>query len=402
MSDTPNMPAQTSAPAAAGNGSPKRKKILLTIASIFILIGIGWGLYWLLYSRFYEETENAYVQGNVVQVTSQVAGIITKIMADDTDIVKGGQPVVSLDPADADVAIAQAEAQLAQTVREVRTLYASQAQSQANLQLREAELVRAEDDLKRRKELTGSGAVSGEEIRHAELAVKSAQAAVAAAREQLASGRALTEGTTPANHPNVQRAAARLQEVMLTKARSTLYAPVGGEVAKRNAQVGQRINPGTPLMAIVPLDQLWVDANLKEAQLRHVRVGQPVKLVADLYGSKVEYRGKVAGLAAGTGSAFALLPAQNATGNWIKVVQRVPVRIELDPKQLQEHPLRIGLSMNVEIDVHDQSGETVGGKNGHRTAASDEGVLKAAPIFLSSIDSLAKTRTDAIIAANLK
>ncbi|TCS36057.1 membrane fusion protein (multidrug efflux system) [Paucimonas lemoignei] len=402
MSDTPNMPAQAGAPAAAGNGSPKRKKILLTIAAIFILAGIGWGLYWFMYSRFYEETENAYVQGNVVQVTSQVAGTVTRIMADDTDIVKGGQQLISLDTADAEVAITQAEAQLAQTVREVRTLYASQAQSQANLRLRESELARVEDDLKRRKDLAGSGAVSAEEIRHAELAVKTAQAAVAAAREQLASGRALTEGTTPAEHPNVQRAAARLQEVMLAKARSTLYAPVGGEIAKRNAQVGQRITPGTPLMAIVPLDQLWVDANLKEAQLRHVRIGQPVKLVADLYGSKVEYDGKVAGLAAGTGSAFALLPAQNATGNWIKVVQRVPVRITLDPKQLQEHPLRVGLSMTVEIDVHDQSGEIIGSKSSHRTATSEDGVLKAAPAFLNSIDALAKSRSAAIIAANLK
>jgi membrane fusion protein (multidrug efflux system) len=402
MSDTLNAPAQVSAPAAAGNGAPRRKKILLTIASIFMLAGIGWGLHWLLVSRFYEETENAYVQGNVVQVTSQVAGTITRIMADDTDIVKGGQPLIGLDTADAEVAIAQAEAQLAQTVREVRTLYASQAQSDANLRLREAELARADDDLKRRKDLAGSGAVSAEEIHHAGMAVKGAQAAVAAAGEQLASGRALTEGTTPEQHPNVQRAVARLQEVMLAKARSTLYAPVGGEVAKRNAQVGQRIAPGTPLMAIVPLDQLWVDANLKEAQLRHVRIGQPVRLVADLYGSKVEYDGRVAGLAAGTGSAFALLPAQNATGNWIKVVQRVPVRIALDPKQLQEHPLRIGLSMDVAIDVHDQHGESVGGKSGHRAAAPEEGVLKASSGFLNSIDAQARARSAAIIAANLK
>jgi membrane fusion protein (multidrug efflux system) len=373
---------------------------MLTIASIFLVIGIGYGLYWLLVARFYEETDNAYVQGNVVQVTSQVAGIITKIMADDTDVVKGGQPLVSLDTADADVALAQAEAQLAQTVREVRTLYASQAQASATVRLREAELARAEDDLHRRKALAGSGAVSGEEIRHAELAVNAAQAAVAAAKEQLVSGRALTEGTTVAKHPTVQRAAARVQEVMLAQARSTLYAPVGGEVAKRNAQVGQRITPGAPLMAIVPLDQLWVDANLKEAQLRHVRIGQPVTLTADLYGSKVEYQGKVAGLGAGTGSAFALLPAQNATGNWIKVVQRVPVRIALDAKQLQEHPLRIGLSMNVEIDVHDQSGENVGG-HGAQAAAPDN-ILRASSSFISSIDSKAKALTDAIIAANLK
>lgn len=403
MSDTPNAPIQPAATAptpATGNGNGKRKKIMLTIGSVFLLAGIGYGLYWLLFSRFYEETENAYVQGNVVQITSQVGGTITSILADDTDIVKDGQPLIGLDTADADVAVTQAEAQLAQTVREVRTLYASQAQADANLRLRETELARAKDDLARRKALDGSGAVSSEEIRHAEIAVNSAQAAVAAAKEQLASGRALTEGTTPLKHPNVQRAAARLQEVMLAQARSTLYAPVGGEVAKRNAQVGQRIAAGAPLMAIVPLDQLWVDANLKEAQLRHVRIGQPVRLTADIYGSKVKYDGKVAGLAAGTGAAFALLPAQNATGNWIKVVQRVPVRIALDPKQLQEHPLRIGLSMQVEIDVHDQQGESVDGKKAHGTGAGK--AMTASSTFINAIDAKAKARSDAIIAANLK
>jgi membrane fusion protein (multidrug efflux system) len=201
-----------------------------------------------------------------------------------------------------------------------------------------------------------------------------------------------------AQHPNVQRAAAKVQEAMLAQARSTLYAPVGGEIAKRNAQVGQRIAPGNPLMAIVPLDQVWVDANLKEAQLRQVRIGQPVTLTADLYGSKVKYDGKVAGMAAGTGSAFALLPAQNATGNWIKVVQRVPVRITLDPRELQAHPLRIGLSMQVEIDVHDQSGEGMIGK----PAATSRSALSASPGFVNAIDAKAKTRTDTIIAANLK
>jgi membrane fusion protein (multidrug efflux system) len=188
---------------------------------------------------------------------------------------------------------------------------------------------------------------------------------------------------------------------MLAQARATLYAPVGGEVAKRNAQVGQRIMPGTPLMAIVPLDQLWVDANLKEAQLQHVRIGQPVTLTADLYGSKIKYDGRVTGLGAGTGSAFALLPAQNATGNWIKVVQRVPVRISLDAKQLHEHPLRIGLSMNVEIDVHDQNGENVTRQAG-QSAARPDNILTASSSFINSIDTRTKVRTDAIIAANLK
>ncbi|NEX59896.1 HlyD family secretion protein [Noviherbaspirillum galbum] len=395
------MPNQSSAPAtpirqeapAPSSGTPKRKKIMLTIASVFAVAAIGYGAYWALVSRFIEDTDNAYVQGNVVQVTPQIAGTVSKLYADDTQVVKAGQPLVSFDTADAEVGLAQAEAQLAQTVREVRTLFASQAQSGANLSMRDAELARAKDDLARRRALAGSGAVSSEEIRHAESAVNQAQAAVNAAKEQLSSGRALTEGTTVANHPNVQRAAARVQEAMLAQQRSILYAPVSGEIAKRSVQVGQRVNPGAPLMAIVPLDRLWVDANFKESQLREMRVGQPVTLTADVYGGKVKYDGKVVGLGAGTGSAFALLPAQNATGNWIKVVQRVPVRISLDPKQLAEHPLRIGLSMHAEVDLHDQGGAPLG--NAVTVATQQESTAGPA-------DNKAKERIDAIIAANLK
>ncbi|GAB3551577.1 EmrA/EmrK family multidrug efflux transporter periplasmic adaptor subunit [Noviherbaspirillum agri] len=368
---------------------------MLTITTLFAAAGLAYLAYWAMIARYIEETDNAYVQGNVVQVTPQVAGTVRKILADDTAIVKPGQPLVMLDTADADVALAQAEAQLAQTVREVRTLYATQAQAGATLAMRESELARARDDLARRKALAGSGAVSGEEIHHAESAVSTALAAVNAAREQLASGRALTDGTTVANHPNVQRAVARVQEAMLAQARATLYAPTGGEVAKRNVQVGQRVAPGTPLMAIVPLDALWVDANFKESQLREIRVGQPVKLTADVYGSKVQYDGKVAGFAAGTGAAFSLLPAQNATGNWIKVVQRVPVRITLDPKQLAEHPLRVGLSMRAEVDLHEQQGT-------HLDQAPVAGALTAYESADSSVATAAKARTDTIIAANLK
>jgi membrane fusion protein (multidrug efflux system) len=393
-----NAPTNAPDPASNGNGaSPKRKKILFTIGSIFAIAAIGYGAYWALVSRYIEETDNAYVQGNVVQVTPQIAGTVTRIYADDTNTVKAGQKLVSLDTADADVALQQAEAQLAQTVREVRTLYSAQAQSSATLAMREAELARAKDDLARRKALAGSGAVSGEEIRHAESAVVAAQATLEAAKEQLASGRALTQGTSVANHPNVQRAAARVEEALLAQSRSTIYAPVSGEVAKRNVQLGQRINPGAPLMAIVPLDQLWIDANFKESQLRDMRVGQPVTLTADLYGGKVTYDGKVVGLSAGTGSAFALLPAQNATGNWIKVVQRVPVRISLDPKQLAEHPLRIGLSMRAEVDLHDQNGAPVSA-GVHGATAS----LASFDARAETIDAKAKARIDSIIAANLK
>jgi membrane fusion protein, multidrug efflux system len=383
-------------PINRGNAAPKRKKIMLTIGAVFGVAAIGYGAYWAMVSRYIEDTDNAYVQGNVVQITPQVAATVTKIYADDTTIVKAGQPLVSLDTADADVSLAQAEAQLAQTVREVRTLYASQAQSSANVALRDAELARAKDDLGRRKALAGSGAVSAEEIRHAESAVTAAEAAVNAAKEQLASGRALTEGTSVAQHPNVQRAAARVQEAMLAQSRTTLFAPVGGEVAKRSIQVGQRVNPGSPVMAIVPLDQLWVDANFKESQLRDMRIGQKVTLTADVYGSKVKYDGKVIGMAAGTGSAFALLPAQNATGNWIKVVQRVPVRIALDSKQLIEHPLRIGLSTHAEVDLHDKSGARLGDNT------STANTMTADASATNPLEAKAKARIAEIIAANLK
>jgi membrane fusion protein (multidrug efflux system) len=381
-------PSGQQAPATNG----KRRRVMLTIGAVFLVAGVGFGLYWLLHGRFYEDTDNAYVQGNVVQVTPQVAGTVLRIYADDTDLVRAGQTLISLDPADAKVAVAQAEAQLGQTVREVRTLYTSQAQSSANLAQRQSDLAKAQDDLVHRRNLTGTGAVSGEELRHAEAAVSAAQAAVDAAREQLASGRALTEGTNVREHPNVQRAAAQLREALLALQRTTLKAPVDGQVAKRSVQVGQRVASGNALMAVIPLNRLWVDANFKEGQLRHMRVGQPVTLVSDLYGSKVTYEGKVVGLAAGTGSAFALLPAQNATGNWIKVVQRVPVRISLDPKQLAEHPLRVGLSMSAEVDLHDQQGAPLG------TATDNAVYSTAAPAF----DGEAQVRIDAIIDANLK
>ncbi|WP_019140697.1 efflux RND transporter periplasmic adaptor subunit [Noviherbaspirillum massiliense] len=395
----PSTNAQAGAQAATNPapGSPKRKKTMLLIGAVFAAVAVLYGLYWAFVLRFYEDTDNAYVQGNVVQVTPQIAGTVAKIYVEDTNMVKAGQPLVSLDTADADVALAQAEAQLAQTVREVRTLYASQAQASATVAQREAELERTKDDLNRRKSLAGSGAVSSEEIRHAEAAVNAAQAALNAAREQLASGRALTEGTTVANHPNVKRAAARVQEALLAQSRATLYAPVSGEVAKRNVQIGQRINPGTPLMAIVPLDQVWVDANFKEPQLREMRVGQPVTLTADLYGSSVRYDGKVVGMGAGTGSAFALLPAQNATGNWIKVVQRVPVRIALDPKQLAKHPLRIGLSMHAVVDLHNQDGPLVG-----ETASSTQPLAAVPAATGNDVEEKGKKLIDTIIAANLK
>ena len=388
MSDTP-----TSATASAANNKPagKRRRVMLIIAAIFIVLGSALLLRWLLVSRYYEETDNAYVQGNVVQITPQIAGTVNAIHVDDTDLVQAGQLLVNLDPADTRVAVAQAEAQLAQTVREVRTLYTSHRQSDATLTQRQVELTRAEDDLQQRRKQAAAGTISQEELRHAEASVNAARAAVNAAREQLSSGTALIEGIGVREHPNVKRAAARLAELFLAMQRTELLAPVSGQIAKRNVQLGQRVNPGTPLMAVIPLDQLWVDANFKEAQLRKMRVGQTAVLYSDLYGSAVKYDGKVIGIGAGTGAAFALLPAQNASGNWIKVVQRVPVRIALDARQLAEHPLRIGLSMNAEIDLHQQQGNPLGT------------IKQAGDYHLPEpSDKQAQARIDAIIAANLK
>ncbi|QJY31746.1 HlyD family efflux transporter periplasmic adaptor subunit [Diaphorobacter sp. JS3050] len=362
------MTATPSTPSAASKAA--RRKALFTLAGVVVLAGCAWGLYDWLVASHYEHTDNAYVQGNVIQITPQTGGTVMSILADDTDFVRAGAALVQLDPADARVALQQAEANLAQAVRQTRTLYANNSALAAQVRLREAEaaraqaeIARAEDDLRRRQALTGEGAVSQEELRHAQSQLQTArtqlaaaQAGVAAAREQLASNQSLTQGVAVAQHPSVQAAAAKVREAYLADRRTALPAPVDGYVARRTVQLGQRVAAGTPLMTIVPLREVWVDANFKENQLRNLRLGQRATLVADLYGKKVEYTGTVAGLGVGTGAAFALLPAQNATGNWIKVVQRVPVRIALDAGQLAEHPLRVGLSMNVSVDTQDRSG----------------------------------------------
>jgi membrane fusion protein, multidrug efflux system len=352
---TPQQPANAQ---PASNG--KRKRMMTLLAIVILIAAVAYGLYYFLVARFHEDTDDAYVSGNVVQITPQVTGTVIAVNADDTQVVKAGDPLVVLDPADARVALEQAEANLAQVVRQVRGLFADDSQYEAQVAAREADLSRAEDDLKRRLTVAQTGAVSQEEISHARDSVKTAQAALDAAKQQLAANRALTANTTIADHPNVQAAAAKLRDAYLNHARNTLPAPVTGYVAKRSVQVGQRVSPGTPLMAIVPLHDVWVDANFKEVQLKHMRIGQPVELTADVYGSSVPYHGKVVGFSAGTGSAFSLLPAQNATGNWIKVVQRLPVRISLDPQELEKHPLRIGLSMQADVNIKDDTGGQLG------------------------------------------
>ena len=359
-----NTPQQVAADTQPANNNGKRQRMTALLVIVILIAAIAYGLYYFLVARFHEDTDDAYVNGNVVQITPQVTGTVIAVNADNTQTVKAGDPIVVLDPADARVALQQSEANLGQTVRQVRGLFANDDQYLAQVAVRQSDLSRAQDDLRRRLTVAGTGAVSQEDIAHARDAVKSAEAALDAAQQQLAANRALTANTTIAGHPDVQAAAAKVRDAYLANARNTLPAPVTGYVAQRSVQVGQRVSPGNPLMGIVPLNGVWIDANFKEVQLKHIRIGQPVELTADAYGSSVVFHGKVVGFSAGTGSAFSLLPAQNATGNWIKVVQRLPVRIAIDPQELEKHPLRIGLSMQVDVNIKDDSGsELASAKN---------------------------------------
>jgi len=386
------QPHEESTSAAQGSLKARRWRLLGVATGVLALLGAGYGAYWAKNLRYVESTDDAYVSGNVVQITPQVSGTVVEIGADNTQFVKAGQTLVRLDQEDAKVALDQAEAQLAKTVREVRNLFATSAQLQAAVDVRKADLTTAQQDLSRRERLGASGAVSQEELQHARDTLKVSQAALVSAEQQLNANQARVDGTTIANHPEVRNAAAAVRSAYLAYARTQLPAPVSGFIAQRSVQLGQRVSPGAPLMAVVPLEQVWVDANFKEPQLADIRVGQPVALTADVYGSHVQYRGTVIGFGAGTGSAFALLPAQNATGNWIKVVQRVPVRIALDARQLQEHPLQIGLSMKANIDTHDRSGSTL-----PRLAATS--VSYATDVFHSD-ENIADTRVHDIITSN--
>jgi membrane fusion protein, multidrug efflux system len=390
-SDRTSSPGSAATAFADARRRSRSRSLLVLLAVVIAGAGAYW-IWWNSGARFRQTTDDAYVAGNVVTLTPEVSGTVIAIHADDTDLVRAGTPVIELDRADLAVALAQAEADLAKNVRDVRALYSSADELRATLEAREADLARARDDLRRRQELANSGAVSGEELEHARSAVSSATAAVAAAREGWGANRAQTQGTAIATHPLVQAAGARVRSAYLGLHRATLLAPVTGYVAKRSVQIGQRIQPGAPLLAIIPLDQVWVDANLKEDQLRDLRIGQPVELESDLYGGSITFAGRVAGLGAGTGSVFSALPAQNATGNWIKVVQRLPVRIELDPAQLAVHPLRVGLSMRVAVNTRDRAGPALA------TAAR-----AAAPYVAPGNDSViaeADRKIASIIAAN--
>jgi membrane fusion protein, multidrug efflux system len=353
------VPAGAATPPTAPPRSRTRSRGLFALGAVVVLGAIGYGAYYLLDGRYYESTDDAYVNGDVVQVTSEVPGTVLALDVDDTQQVNAGQTLLQLDPADAKIGEQNAEADLARAVRQVRGLFAQSDELRAQIDTREQAERTADDDLKRRGGLIADGAISAEELSHARDAVTTTRANVSAARQALSQTVAQIDGTTIADHPQVLAAASAVRNSALALHRTELVSPVSGVIAKRSVQVGQRVAAGTPLLAVVPLDNVWIDANFKEVQLQHMRAGQPVTVRTDLYGRRVTYHGHLVGIAAGSGNAFALLPSQNASGNWIKIVQRVPVRILIDPKELKDHPLRIGLSTSVRVDLHDTSGPLV-------------------------------------------
>jgi membrane fusion protein (multidrug efflux system) len=392
MNETDTTTAPVTSPVSApSTPASSRRRNLIALAAAALVVGAAYAAWWAAFEWHYEATDDAYVSGDVVQVTSEEPGTVIAVNVDDTQTVHRGQRVLTLDPADAQIAMSRAEAELARTVRQVRGIFAQAAQLKAQIAERETELSRADADYRRRAGLAAAGAISAEELSHSKDEIAQLRAALAAAREQLNATEARIENTTVQSHPRVLAAEAAVRQAALALRRTRIEAPVDGVVAKRTVQIGQRVAPGAPLMAVVPLHDVWVNANFKEVQLADMRVGQPVTLQADVYGSSITYHGRLAGLSAGSGSSFALLPAQNASGNWIKIVQRVPVRIALDPKELQAHPLRLGLSMDVRIDVRDTSGSLIA------TRLRDQ-ALPAAPSL--GDDPAVQLRIERIIADN--
>jgi membrane fusion protein, multidrug efflux system len=377
----------------AAKDPAKRRRMLLIVAGAFILAGLIWFLLWLFVFSTREKTDNAYVGGNQVAISAQVPGTVVAILADDTQHVEAGQVLVKLDSTDADTRLAQARSALAQAVRGVRQQTSSATGADAQVVAARLDLKKAEADLKRRLPLIAAQAESPEIVQHLRDGVEQARAAVNAAEAQASAAHAAIEGTDVAQNPVVMQARANFRAAWVAAQRNAIYAPVSGYVAERSVQLGNSVQPGQQLMTVVPLHNLWIDANFKESQLRHIRIGQPAKVVSDLYGGDAEYHGKVIGLGAGTGSVFSLLPAQNATGNWIKVVQRVPVRIALDNKELDKHPLRIGLSTDVTVDISHDQGSVLPSTSAQQPVAQTD--------VYDQMASKADAEADRIVRANL-
>ena len=349
--------AESQTPQQPGSKKGKRKGALLLLTLLFIIVAVAYGIYWFLVLRHFEETDDAYVAGNQVQIMAQVSGSVTKVWADNTDYVQKGDPLVTLDQTDAQQAFEKAQTQLAASVRQTRQQMINSKQLQASIEVKKTALSQAQTDLNRRIPLGAANLIGREELQHARDTVASAQAELDVAIQQYNANQAIVLGTKLEQQPAVLQAATEVRNAWLALQRTKIVSPISGYVSRRSVQPGAQISSTTPLMAVVPATNLWIDANFKETQLAHMRIGQPATVISDIYGDDVKYTGKVVGLDMGTGRAFSLLPAQNATGNWIKVVQRLPVRIELDEKQLAEHPLRIGLSTLVEVNTTDRGGE---------------------------------------------
>lgn len=362
----------------------KRKTLLTLLAVICVIAALGYAIYYFLVLRNYQDTDDAYVAGNQIQIIPQVSGNVSKVWFDNTDKVNKGDILVSLDKTDAQQTFEKAQTQLANSVRQTRQLMINSQQYKANIDQRKIALAQAQTDLSRRIPLGKANLIGREELQHARDAVTTASAALEAAQQQYNANQALILDTTLQNQPAVQNSAAELRNAWLALQRTDIRSPVTGYVSRRNVQIGAMVSTSSPLMVVVPAEQIWVDANFKETQLAQVRIGQPATVTTDIYGDDIVYQGKVVGLDMGTGSAFSLLPAQNATGNWIKVVQRLPVRIALDPQQVKQHPLRIGLSTLVTIDTKNTQGDILA-KETRQQAAYSSDVLQ---LSLQPVDAL--------------
>ena len=350
---------QTDTQTSSNNKSQQRKKGLSIFILLLLLIAIGSAAYWFFFIKGFEETEDAYVSGNQVMVSAQVAGNIAKINVDNMDPVQAGDVLLELDDTNAKLSFEQAKSNLANAVRQISQLNYTVKQLKSAVRANEITLAQAQGNLNRRVQLVKDGAIDKESFQHAKEAVELAKANLTTSQNQLGANQALLLDGPLSEQPQIQSAVSNLKQAWLNLERTKIRSPIKGYVARRNAQVGQAVSVGGALMAVVNTDQMWLDANFKETQLTHMRIGQPVEIHFDLYGKDKTFNGKVVGIEMGTGSAFSLLPTQNATGNWIKVVQRVPVRIQLDPQQLAENPLRIGLSATVKVNVSDGQGETL-------------------------------------------
>ncbi|MGD0503085.1 MAG: HlyD family efflux transporter periplasmic adaptor subunit [Steroidobacteraceae bacterium] len=373
--------------------SGRRRRILLLMAAAFVVIGVLWAAYWVLVLSKRERTDDAYVNGNKVVLSAQVPGTVVSVLTDDTQLVRAGDVLIKLDPTDAEIDLARAESALAQTVRQVRQQQATARQYDALIATRRIELARARADLEKREPLIAAEAIAPEEVRHAREAVELGKAALDQAEREAIGARALVDGVDVKNNPAVLKAKTEFRDAWIRSKRNAVLAPVTGYVADRSVQLGQHIQAGQALLTVIALNQLWVDANFKEVQLRDLRIGQPAAVRSDLYGGAHEFHGRISGLSAGTGAAFALLPAQNASGNWIKVVQRVPVRIELDAQDLAQAPLRVGLSATVTVDTTDRDGPVLAGKSADRPVADTQ-------VYNQDLDQ-ANAAAEAIVARNL-